>query len=96
MAFDHRALQQRLDAAGYIAEDSLAMALTLAIDLQRPLLLEGEAGVGKTEVGKALARVLGARLIACNAMRASTPARRSTSGTTSASSSPSAPMKPKA
>jgi MoxR-like ATPase len=63
MAFDHRALQQRLDAAGYIAEDSLAMALTLAIDLRRPLLLEGEAGVGKTEVGKALARVLGARLI---------------------------------
>jgi MoxR-like ATPase len=63
MAFDRRALQQRLDAAGYIAEDSLAMALTLAIDLQRPLLLEGEAGVGKTEVGKALARVLGARLI---------------------------------
>jgi MoxR-like ATPase len=56
-------LQQRLDAAGYIAEDSLAMALTLATDLQRPLLLEGEAGVGKTEVGKALARVLGARLI---------------------------------
>jgi MoxR-like ATPase len=39
------------------------MALTLAIDLKRPLLLEGEAGVGKTEVGKALARVLGARLI---------------------------------
>ncbi len=63
MAFDHRTLQQRLDAAGYVAEDSLAMALTLAIDLQRPLLLEGEAGVGKTEVGKALARVLGARLI---------------------------------
>ncbi|GAB2175559.1 AAA family ATPase [Dongia sp. agr-C8] len=63
MSFDYRALQQRLDAAGYIAEDSLAMALTLAIDLQRPLLLEGEAGVGKTEVGKALARVLGARLI---------------------------------
>ena len=63
MAFDHRALQQRLDAAGYIAEDSLAMALTLAIALGRPLLLEGEAGVGKTEVGKALARMLGARLI---------------------------------
>jgi MoxR-like ATPase len=63
MPFDHRALQQRLDAAGYIAEDSLAMALTLATDLQRPLLLEGEAGVGKTEVGKALARVMGARLI---------------------------------
>jgi MoxR-like ATPase len=63
MSLDFRALQQRLDAAGYIAEDSLAMALTLATDLQRPLLLEGEAGVGKTEVGKALARVLGTRLI---------------------------------
>jgi MoxR-like ATPase len=63
MSIDHRALQQRLDAAGYIAEDSLAMALTLATDIKRPLLLEGEAGVGKTEVGKALARVLGARLI---------------------------------
>jgi MoxR-like ATPase len=63
MSFDYRALQQRLDAAGYVAEDSLAMALTLAVDLQRPLLLEGEAGVGKTEVGKALARLLGTRLI---------------------------------
>jgi MoxR-like ATPase len=63
MSFDHRTLQQQLDAAGYIAADSLAMALTLAIDLKRPLLLEGEAGVGKTEVGKALARVLVARLI---------------------------------
>ncbi|HVO02504.1 MAG TPA: MoxR family ATPase [Candidatus Cybelea sp.] len=63
MAFDFRALQQRLDTAGYVAEDSLAMALTLAVDLKRPLLLEGEAGVGKTEVGKALARVLGRRLI---------------------------------
>jgi len=61
--FDYRALQGRLDAAGYVAEDSLAMALTLAVELRRPLLLEGEAGVGKTEVGKALARVLGARLI---------------------------------
>jgi len=63
MNFDYRALQRRLDEAGYVAEDSLAMALTLAVELRRPLLLEGEAGVGKTEVGKALARVLGARLI---------------------------------
>jgi MoxR-like ATPase len=63
MSFDYRALQEKLDAAGYIAEDSLAMALTLATELQRPLLLEGEAGVGKTEVGKALARLLDTRLI---------------------------------
>src|SRR3954467_1551811 len=39
------------------------MALTLATEMGSPLLLEGEAGVGKTEVGKALSRVLGARLI---------------------------------
>ena len=63
MSFDYRALQGRLAAAGYIAEESLAMALTLAVELQRPLLLEGEAGVGKTEVGKALARLLDTRLI---------------------------------
>ena len=56
-------LQQRLAAAGYVAERSLAAALLLMVDLGRPLLLEGDAGVGKTEVGKALARVRGARLI---------------------------------
>lgn len=48
---------------GYIADETLATALQLAVDLRRPLLLEGEAGVGKTEIAKALAAVLGARLI---------------------------------
>ncbi|CAG9168444.1 hypothetical protein LMG23992_01133 [Cupriavidus laharis] len=56
-------LQRRLDAHGYIAERSLAATLLLALEMRRPLLLEGEAGVGKTEVGKALARLLDARLI---------------------------------
>ena len=56
-------LKGRLAAVGYIADEALAMALHLALRLGRPLLVEGEAGVGKTEVAKALAAVTGARLI---------------------------------
>lgn len=47
----------------YLADEALATAVFLAIELQRPLLLEGEAGVGKTEVAKTLAKWSGARLI---------------------------------
>jgi len=57
------ALQAELAQTGYIAEPSLAAALLLMLDLQRPLLLEGDAGVGKTEIAKALATVRAARLI---------------------------------
>src|ERR1700716_3715940 len=54
----------RLLAAGrYVADSSLATAVYLALKLGRPLLLEGEAGVGKTEVAKVLAATLGRRLI---------------------------------
>ena len=56
-------LQRDLQGAGYIAERSLAAALLLMLDLGRPILLEGDAGVGKTEVAKALAAVRGTRLI---------------------------------
>ncbi len=49
------ALQQRLAESGYIAETELATAIHLAERLQRPLLLEGDAGVGKTAVAEALA-----------------------------------------
>jgi len=63
MKLDYQPLQRDLAAAGYIADDALAMALCLAIGLRRPLLIEGEAGVGKTDVAKALARVLQTRLI---------------------------------
>ena len=56
-------LESRLIEAGYVAGETLATALSLALDLGRPLLLEGEAGVGKTEVAKALAAALDARLI---------------------------------
>jgi len=60
---DYKTLQRNLAAAGYIADDGLAMALTLATGMRRPLLLEGQAGVGKTEIGKVLATVMDARLI---------------------------------
>jgi len=54
---------QLLSAGDYVAERSLATAVFLALKLGRPLLLEGEAGVGKTEVAKVLSRALGRRLI---------------------------------
>jgi MoxR-like ATPase len=57
------ALQQDLVRAGYIAEPGLVAALLLMQDLGRPLLLEGDAGVGKTEVAKVLAAVRRTRLI---------------------------------
>jgi len=56
-------ISDRLGAAGYVADRELATALWLMDYLKRPLLLEGEAGVGKTEVAKALAAVHGAELI---------------------------------
>ena len=52
-----------LAAGRYVADHSLATAVFLALKLGRPLLLEGEAGVGKTEVAKVLAETLGRRLI---------------------------------
>ncbi len=52
-----------LQAQSYVADRALATAIHLSLTLGRPLLLEGEAGVGKTEVGKVLARGLGRRLI---------------------------------
>jgi MoxR-like ATPase len=52
-----------LSAGDYVADRSLATALFLSLRLGRPLFLEGEAGVGKTEVAKVLARTLGRRLL---------------------------------
>ena len=52
-----------LAGQGYLADRALSLAVNLAVVLQSPLLLEGEAGVGKTEVARALATATGARLV---------------------------------
>jgi MoxR-like ATPase len=56
-------LRQALHRAGYIADDDIATTLWLAGELQRPLLLEGDAGVGKTALALALASAGGRRLV---------------------------------
>ena len=56
-------IADHLAQVGYVADSQLAMALWLMESLQRPLLLEGAAGVGKTEVAKALAQIHDTRLI---------------------------------
>ena len=57
---DYRKL---LASASYVCDDQLATALAMANQLSRPLLLEGEAGVGKTFVANALAQATGKKLI---------------------------------
>ena len=52
-----------LAGADYVAERSLATSVFLALKMERPLMLEGEAGVGKTEIAKVLAKALGRELI---------------------------------
>ncbi len=58
-----RLLREQLHQAGYLADDDLATTVWLAGELQRPLLLEGDAGVGKTALADALARARGATLV---------------------------------
>ena len=57
------ATQQMLARSDYVADRGLAATIFLALAMQRPLFLEGEAGVGKTEIAKVLASSLGRKLI---------------------------------
>ncbi len=56
-------VERALEDSSYLPDRGLATSIFLALEMRRPLLLEGEAGVGKTEVGKTLASLLGAQLI---------------------------------
>ena len=60
---EDQALREQLHHAGYIADEGLATSLWLAGELQRPLLIEGDAGVGKTALAVALARAQGRQLV---------------------------------
>ena len=57
------ALEQAMERQGYIADPAIATAAFLAREMRRPLLIEGDAGVGKTEIAKVLARLLDTELI---------------------------------
>ena len=58
-----RSTQAAMERCGYIAEPAIATAVYLAKEMQKPLLVEGEAGVGKTEIAKVLARMLATDLV---------------------------------
>ena len=58
-----QALQDALWDVGYLADPSLVMSLWLSLSMSRPLLVEGEAGTGKTEIAKAVSETLGLELI---------------------------------
>jgi MoxR-like ATPase len=60
---DIRVLQEAMERDGYVAEPSIATAVYLAREMHKPLLVEGDAGVGKTELAKVIARLLNTELI---------------------------------
>ena len=78
-------VRQGLRDVRYLADDGIAGVVYLADRLQKPVLIEGPAGTGKTQLAKSVAEFTGSRLIRCSATRASTRAKPSTSGTTRSS-----------
>lgn len=56
-------LKEKMDAAGYVYDDTMATVLYVALLLGRPLLIDGDAGVGKTEIAKVMASALGRELV---------------------------------
>jgi MoxR-like ATPase len=63
MRAEIRSMQEAMEREGYIAEPAIATAVFLATEMRKPLLIEGDAGVGKTEVAKVMARLLDTELI---------------------------------
>jgi MoxR-like ATPase len=63
MSAEIRALQHAMEGLGYVADEAIATALFLACEMRKPLLIEGEAGGGKTELAKVLAQLLETELI---------------------------------
>ena len=63
MIFNLQELEERLQGEAYVTERAISMALFLALRLEKPLLIEGPAGVGKTEIAKVLAKLLNTELI---------------------------------
>ena len=61
MTFDE--LRKKLDETSYVYDDNMLTVLYVALTLGRPLLIEGAAGVGKTEVAKVMAQALGRDLV---------------------------------
>src|SRR5437773_10358468 len=84
-----------LERERYVADRSLAVTLFLALRLGKPLFVEGEAGVGKTEIAKALASALGRKLIRLQCYEGLDVATPCTTGTTRGRSSRSASPKAK-
>src|SRR5215510_9160787 len=58
-----KAIQELMESAEYVTDPAMATSVHLAMTLRKPLLIEGHAGVGKTEVAKVMSRILGTRLI---------------------------------
>ena len=79
---DAAAIRDRFRSRGFLVNDPFATALQLILALDKPLLIEGPAGVGKTESAKILSEVLEARLIRLQCYEGLTRSRHSTSGTT--------------
>ena len=70
-------VQSAMEGAKYITDRPTATVLYLSLKLEKPILVEGEAGVGKTEIAKVLAEILETRLIRRCARRIFTSARES-------------------
>src|SRR3990172_13160737 len=63
MRAEIRKIHEMMESADYVTDPAIATSVHLAMTLKKPLLIEGHAGVGKTEVAKVMARMLGTRLI---------------------------------